>query len=159
MSYEALSTPADVLRMVGMVGIVIAPVAATIALDVAILLWVQENTKDHPFFSGMLFGAFLGRSGPGIFVPRMDSNNEFNSFELTLAIVLSAISTASCAIACALLASPMIALGIAIAWSSCLGIYMLGEGLRGLAQEETKKIISVNAEYHPTLVQATIVSN
>ncbi len=147
MSNTALSTTGDVLRIVGMVGIVIAPVAASIALDVALLLFIQENVKDHPFLSGMLLGAFWTRSGPGIFVPHMNNDDEFNSFELAIAIIVSAISTASCAIACAFLACPMIAIGIAIAWSSCLGIYMLGEGLRGLAQEEAKNLTHAHAEY------------
>ena len=146
MSYEALSKTGDVLRIVGMVGIVIAPIAASIVLDAVILISVLDNLKDHPFVSGMLLGAFWNRCGPGIFVPRMNSNDEFNSFELALAIVLSAISTAACAIACAILACPMIAIGISIAWTSCLGIYMLGEGLRGLAQEKAN-FPSAHAEY------------
>ena len=162
MSNQVLSTSADVLRIVGLVGIVIAPVAASIALDVAILMFVQDNLKDHPFLSGMLLGAFWNRSAPSIFVPQIDYNGEFNSFELTLAIVISAICTASCAIACAFLACPMIAIGIAIAWGSCLGLYMLGEGLRGLAQEQAKNLTHANAEVvHESanipLVTATLI--
>lgn len=136
MPRSVLKTSANVLSLIGLSGIILAPAVASIAMDVALIYFCRENLKEHPFLTGMLIGSLMNRNSPGFFVPRINENGEFDSFEIGIAIACSAICTASCAIACAFLGSPMIAIAVAGAWAVCLGLYMLGEGLHGLAQEE-----------------------
>ncbi len=136
MTQSTLSISADVLSTLGISGIIIAPVVATIAMDIALICFCLDNLKDHPFFTGWLLGSCFNRNSPVIFVPGTTKNGEFDRREVVLATVFSAICTAIAAIYCACLGSPMIAIALGGAWAACLAIYMLGEGLRALAQEE-----------------------
>jgi hypothetical protein len=145
MANEVLSTSAEVLRIVGLFGIVIAPVVASIVFDIAILYKMEENLKDHPFYSGMLWGAYWNHGGRTTFyAPQIRTHAESIHIDINMAIILSAFCTGTFALACAFLACPVAAISIVLGWSSCFGLYLLGEGLRNIAKEERNNMANAS---------------
>lgn len=127
-----LYTTGEVIGMIGLGGILIAPLIASVALDIILLKFIEENCKNDSFYTGMLFGMFFSRQrwdSPCIVTPS-------TSFEMGLTIALSAIATACSAYACAVFGGPLVAVIVAMAWVGFFGLYLLGEGLKSCAEPE-----------------------
>lgn len=132
MSFNHIETTGEVFRIIGLAGIILAPLAASIAVDIAILSLFQKNERHDSFLTGMLFGMFISREQPVAYFGD-------GPLEIGLTIAFSAIATGGAALACALLGSPVAASILVLAWVNCLCLYMLGESLKELAQYEMQK--------------------
>lgn len=127
-----LYTTGEIIGMIGLGGILIAPLIASVALDIVLLKYIEENCKNDSLLTGMLLGMFFNRQRcdtPCIVAPS-------TSLEMGLTIILSAIATACSAYACAVFGAPLVAAIVAMAWAGLFGLYLLGEGLKSCAEPE-----------------------